>query len=137
MKNQIKKAVLFGLVAAGLVALPAASRAGENSKTNALEQTTPGPKPTGSRRPFHGTIATVDSAAMTLTVASLTLNVTSETKITKGGKPATLSEIAAGDTVSGSYRKDDAGKLNAAIIRAMEKAPKPEKKLKPEPAIVK
>jgi len=128
MKNQIAKIALFGLVAAALVAVPTAGRAGDSTNTPA--QTVP----KKHSQPFHGKVAAVDTAAMTVSVASLTINVTSETKITKDGKPATLSDIAVGDTVGGSFRKDDTGKLNASIIRANDKAPTGEKKKKAGPA---
>ena len=136
MKNQITKVALFGLVTAALVVVPIAGRADENNKPAAPEQATPGPKKT--RTSFHGKVIAVDTAAMTLSVESLAVNITSETRITKDGKPAMLSEIAVGDTVGGSYKMDDAGKTNAVAIRAGEKTPKSEKKKKadatPEPA---
>lgn len=111
MKKQIAKITLFGLVAAALVAVPAASRAEDS--TNA-----PAAAPANKHgTPFHGKVTDVDTNAMTLTVKSLTINITSETKITKDNKPATLSDIAVGDTVRGAYKTDDAGKLNATVIR--------------------
>ena len=58
-----------------------------------------------------------DLDAMTVTVGTMVINVTSETKISKDGKPATLENIKVGDVVSGSYKKDDQGKLNASMIR--------------------
>jgi hypothetical protein len=65
---------------------------------------------------------------MTVTVGQSTINVTSDTKITKDGKAATFSDITVGENVAGSYKKDDAGKLNATMIRIGEKAPKGDKK---------
>lgn len=125
MKNKFSKITLFTLVAAALVVAPAAGRAEDK----------PAAKPEApvvieKRTPFHGQAAAVDTAAMTLTVGALTLNVTSETMITKGGKPATLADITVGDTVGGSYKKDDAGKLSAATLRVGVKAQNLEKKKK-------
>jgi hypothetical protein len=75
----------------------------------------------------------VDTAASTVTVGKLTINVTSETKITKDSHPATLSEIVVGGNVSGYYKKDDAGKLNATHINiGKTESKKPKKADKPE-----
>jgi hypothetical protein len=120
---------LFSIVAAALVALPSVSRA--EASTNTPPATAPAKK---HGAPFHGKVAAVDTAAATVTVGTLTINITSETKITKDGKPATLSDIVVGETVGGSYKKDDAGKLNAATLRVGEKAPKADKKKKDAPA---
>ena len=134
MKKQAIKIALFSLVAAALVTVPFTSRAEDKPKTNAApEHAAPAAKK-NARLPFHGNVAAVDTAAMTLTVGTLVLNVTSETKISKEGKPATLSELTVGESVGGSYKKDEAGKLTAAIIHTTEKAPKKEKPTKPEPA---
>ena len=112
MKKLIIKTTLFSLFAAALLALPSVSRA-QDQNTNA-----PAPAMTPAKKlPFHGKAAAVDTAAMTVTVGTLVINITSETKISKDGKPATLEDIKVGDTVSGSYKKDDAGKLNASTIR--------------------
>src|ERR1700756_312715 len=40
--------------------------------------------------PFHGKLVAVDKVAKTITVGKRTFLITSETKIKKGGKPATL-----------------------------------------------
>jgi hypothetical protein len=114
MKRMIVKTALFSLLTAALIALPSVSRAqDQTASTNAPAATaTPAKK-----LPFHGKAAAVDTAAMTLTVGTLVINVTSETKITKNGKPATLDDIKVDDVVSGSYKKDDDGKLNASMIR--------------------
>ena len=127
----------LSLVAAALLAPTSNAHAQEKPKAEAPSQAAP-TTPKNSRLPFHGNVAAVDSAAMTLTVGTLILNVTSETTISKAGKPATLAEITVGDKVGGSYKKDAAGKLNAVIIRASDKTPKPEKnKKKAEPAAAK
>jgi len=118
MKKQILKTLLFSLVAMALVATPAVSRA--QGDTNA-------PAPASKKLPFHGKAAAVDTAAMTLSVGTMVINVTSETKISKDGKPAILSDIKEGDMVSGSYTKGDDGKLNASMIRDGLKAKKKKK----------
>ncbi len=135
MKIQITKLALFSLVAATLMGIPAAVRAEDKPKIEAPAK--PAAPPKIARQPFHGSVAAVDTAAMTLTVGTMVINVTSDTKITKGSKPMTLSEITVGETVGGSAKKGDAGKLNATVIRVSEtiKTPKqPKKADRPEAA---
>ncbi|MGH7988934.1 MAG: hypothetical protein ACREDS_01890, partial [Limisphaerales bacterium] len=62
------------------------------------------------------TVSALDANAMTLTVGKLTVQVTSETKITKDGKPATLADGAVGEPIGGYYKKDADGKLHATTI---------------------
>lgn len=115
MKNisKITKVACFAFIAAALIATPAISRAEDS--TNAPAAQTPAPKKHGL--PFHGKVATVDANAMNFTVGTMTIEVSSATKIMKDGKPATFSDITVGEMVSGSYKKDDAGKLNASLVR--------------------
>jgi hypothetical protein len=113
MKNKLAKVTCLAIVAASLVAWPAISRAEDS--TNAPAAQTPAPKKHGL--PFHGKVASVDPAAMTFTVGSTTVAITSTTKITKNGEPAVFADITAGEVVSGSYKKDADGKLNATTVR--------------------
>jgi hypothetical protein len=70
-----------------------------------------------------GKVSSMDTNAMTLTIGKRTFDITSETRISKGGKPAILSDIAVDDKVGVAYKK--AGdKLNAVTIKD---ATKPEK----------
>ncbi len=119
MKKYIKS-ILFSLVAAALVAVPSMSQA-QDSSTNA---------PAAAKKiSFHGKAAAVDAAAMTVTVGTNVIHITSETKIAKEGKPAMLSEIKEGDTVSGSYQKEENGKDDAVKLNdGMTKSPKKKKK---------
>jgi hypothetical protein len=129
MKNQIAKLTL-SLFATAIIAAPMLSRA-QNNSTNppaAPAQTEPAKPKKHESPPFHGTVSAVDTKAMTLTVAKRTFEVTSDTKITKDGKPAVLSDIAVGDKVDGAYKKADNGKLAATTINVGKKTgdePKP------------
>ena len=120
MKKYIAKITLFSLVAAALVALPAVSRA--EDATNNAAATAPAKKNGGT--PFHGKVASVDATAMTFTVGTMTIAATSKTKITKDGQPATFTDITTGENVSGSYKKDAAGKLTATSVKIGEKKKK-------------
>lgn len=109
MKNQITKIALLGLVAAALVTTPSVTFAQDSTNAPAMA-----PKKHGGG--IHGKVSAVDAAAMTITVGETTITVTSATKISKDAKPATLSDIAVGDTVICSGKKDDSGKFNATKI---------------------
>ena len=115
-KNTAKIAVL-SLLAVALVAMPAVSRA-EGSSTNApasSDQTPAKPKK-HEGLVFRGTVSAIDAKAMTLTVETRTFAVTSDTKIIKDGKSATLADGVVGEQVSGAYKKTDDGKLNATSV---------------------
>jgi hypothetical protein len=88
-------------------------------------------------RPVAGKVAVIDSAMKILTLSGekkQVLQVTSETKITKGGKPAMFSDIVVGEVIGGSVVEED-GKLKLKSLRI---GPKPEsdkaKKTKKKPA---
>src|ERR1035437_2049849 len=55
-------------------------------------------KRTGGR--VHGNLAAIDKVAMTITVGKHTYQITSDTKISKAGKPATLEDGVQGEYVS-------------------------------------
>ena len=73
--------------------------------------------------PFRGKLASVDKSAKTITVGERTFQITSETRIMKAGKPATLDDAVAGEEVGGQYKKAEDGKLVAGMVRF---GPKPE-----------
>jgi hypothetical protein len=108
----------FILLAAALVAslaLGATSvRADDMASTNSMTTTSTKKM---MKTPYKGTITAVDAAGMKVTLkgakGDMTLLVNSATKF-KGGKA--LSDFAVGDTVTGSYMKDDAGTMTACSI---------------------
>jgi hypothetical protein len=126
MKNQIAKITLFGLVAAALALTPTFSFA--QDATNAPAAQPPAPKK-HKFTPFHGKVDAVDASAQTLTVGTLTITITSKTKIsnTATGEPAVLSDITAGEFVSGAYKKAKDGTLEASTIHIGKKAHKTSK----------
>ena len=116
MTKNISKITVLSLFAAALVAMPALSRA-EGTSTNAPASSDQTPaKPKHGNLPFHGNLSAVDTKAMTLTVDTLTLQVTSDTLITRDGKSATLADGVVGELVSGAYKKTNDGKLNATSL---------------------
>ena len=126
MTKNISKITVLSLFAATLVAMPALSRA-EGTSTNAPASSDQTPaKPKHGNLPFHGNLSAVDTKAMTLTVGTLTLQVTSDTMITRDGKLATLADGVVGELVSGAYKKTNDGKLNATSVHFGAKAEKKE-----------
>jgi Cu/Ag efflux protein CusF len=113
-----KHIALYAIVAAALMAAPAIISA----QTNSAATTATAPAKKKKNQTASGKVTAVDTNAMTLAAKDLTFNITSTTKILKDEKPATLAEIKVGDKVKITYKKDDAGKLNAATIHDSEKA---------------
>jgi hypothetical protein len=64
------------------------------------------PKKTRPAPAVTGKVLDVDTNEMTLTVGKHKFELTSETRIYKGGKPAILSDIAVDDKVGVTYKKD-------------------------------
>lgn len=75
-------------------------------------------KPANRAIPFRGTLAAKTDAS--ITVGTRTFEITSETKIMKDGKPATLADGEVGKPVAGSYQEAD-GKLVAKSVRFGQK----------------
>ena len=92
-----------------VVAAPAAEMPDTNAPVPAK------PKKPRTSLVASGKVLNVDTNAMTLTVGKRTFEITSETRISKGGKPAILSDIAVDDKVGIAYKKAD-GKLDAVTI---------------------
>jgi hypothetical protein len=75
--------------------------------------------------PFHGKLAAVDQVAKTITVGKSTYLITSDTKIKKAGKPATLADGVVGEEVGGYVKPNEQGKMVATTLNF---GPKPEGK---------
>ena len=116
MTKNISKITVLSLFAAALVAMPALSRAEGTNAPAASDQTAPAKPKKHDIQPFRGKLSAVDTNAKTLTVGTLTLQITSDTKITKDGQPATLSDGVVGEPVGGVYKKTPDGKLNALSV---------------------
>jgi hypothetical protein len=72
--------------------------------------------------PFRGKLVAVDRQAKTIKVGERTFQITSESKLSKAGKPATLDDAVVGDEVGGSYQKNADGTLSAKLVRFGSKA---------------
>lgn len=82
--------------------------------------------------PFRGTVSAVDTAASTFTVTgkkgSRVFKVTDKTNVMKDGAAATMADIAADESVTGSFWKKDGGTLEAKKIKIGGKNSKPSRK---------
>ena len=112
----------LSLFAAAIVAMPVSAQAQDATSTNA--PAAPVKHKKHDHSVFNGKLSAIDTNAMTLTVGERTFEITSETKITKDGKPATLADGVVDETVGGAYKKDAEGKLTATSIHFGEKAHK-------------
>lgn len=122
--KSILKIALFTLLTVGLAGLPLHAQAQSTNKP-AAKKSGAEVKEGKKAHPFHGKLAAVDKMAKTITVGKSTYQITSETKIMKAGKPATLSDGVVGEEVSGYVKPDDAGKLAASSLTF---GPKPDAK---------
>jgi hypothetical protein len=130
MKMHITKISVLTLCAAAVLAVPALTRA-QDTTTNAPaaapaatpvappaapgQTTQPKLKKLGTL-PFHGDLVSVDTNAMTFVVGKRTFEITSGTRITKDDKPAVLEDGVVGQPVSGSYKKNADGGLDAVTV---------------------
>jgi hypothetical protein len=113
MKRTILKLTIGTLFVAVFIVAPATEMPTTNSAGKVKKQ----------RTSFvaSGKVSNVDTNAMTLTIGKHTFDITSETKITKNGQPAVLSDIATDDKVGVSYKKSE-GNLNAITINDGKKS---------------
>jgi hypothetical protein len=120
MKKHIAKLSMLTLCAAAILAVPALSRAQDTTNAPVAAAQTPPVKKhsatASSTLPFHGTLTAVDTNTMTLTVEKRTFDMTSDTTITKDGKPAVLADGVVGEPVRGAYKKNAEGKLDAVTV---------------------
>ena len=138
MTNSIARLTLLAFTSALLAGAPLPLRA-QNTKapadkpagTPAADATKP-EKP-GKGGPFHGKLAALDKVAKTITVGKRTFQITSETRIKKAGKPATLDDGVVGETVSGYQKPAADGKLMATTVNFGPK-PAPQESEKPKAA---
>jgi len=97
----------------------AASPAASPMEKSTAEKSTAGRKPRAI--PFHGKIASVDASAKTFSIAgkekTRVIKITDETKITKQGAAATMTDLAADEEVRGSYWKKEDGSLEARTVK--------------------
>ena len=129
-----KHITILSLIAAAVIAVPALSCAADVSanSSGSSSQTVTSKSKVRNIVLSHGKVAAVDTNAMTLTVGNLVLPVTSDTKISRDGKPAKLSDGVVGERVKIAYKKSENGRLTANTILFGAKG-----EIKPKKAIAK
>jgi len=132
MTKSTLKLILLALLAVAVASLPMNARATDTNAPTAEKKVAKTKK--ASTLPIHGKLKAVDLSAKTVSIGEQTLQITSETKISKGDKPATLEEGVVGTEVSGAYKKGADGKLTATKLRFDAKPQKPAKAAKKETA---
>jgi hypothetical protein len=123
MKKPMLHAVCIALLAAAVAGTSApllAQTKDKPAKTAPEKKDGAEKKPTAG--PFHGKLAAVDKSAKTITVGKRTFQITSETKMFKAGKPATLDEGIIGEEASGYVKPTEDGKLVATKVNFGPKA---------------
>lgn len=128
MKKNILHIVVLGLVAAAIALGPTTGFAQEKKKDAAAVEKKEGKKGKSGGLPARGKLTAVDKAAKTVKVGERTFQVTTETRIRKAGKTATLEDAVVGEEV-GVFYKEEAGKLMALSLRF---GPQPEGEAKGE-----
>jgi hypothetical protein len=127
MLKSILRISAAGLLAAVIAGLPLQVLAQSTNKPATTKKTTKEQKDSTAKKkgahPFHGKLAAVDKAAKTIKVGESTYQITSETKINKAGKPATLDDGVVGEEVAGYVKPTADGKMAATSVRF---GPKPE-----------
>lgn len=129
MKNLIQQFVITLAFALALTAaqaqgdLPAAGAetpvsSGKDTKATAR-------KPAGV--PFSGKLGSVNPTDMTLTIAgkekSRVIHLTAETRFSKAGQPASITDGVVGEPVGGYAKKTDDGRYVAVSVRYGAKVP--------------
>ena len=122
MKISLVQFSLQTIACAALACLPLAVQAQNTNKPAADKQSvsksgdTTKTDKAAKGGPFHGNLLAVDKVAKTISVGKRIFQVTSETRIKKAGKPATLDDGVVGEPVSGYIRQSSDGKLVATSI---------------------
>jgi hypothetical protein len=116
----------LGLLAAALAGSPAQLLAQTTNNPTATKKDAVAKKDAATKskaaHPFHGKLAAVDKIAKTIKVGESVYQITSATKITKDGKPATLEDGVVGEPVSGYVKPAEDGKMPATTVRFGAKA---------------
>jgi hypothetical protein len=128
MKTNMLRIITLSLLAAAIAVAPSKAQGQETEKGKpAVEKKEP---PKGEKKkgvpPLVGKLAAVDKTAKTITIGQSTVQITSETKIEKAGKPATLDDAVVGEEAMVRYKKTEDGKMEAIVVRLGPKPAKPE-----------
>ena len=121
MMKSVLRIGALGLLAAAIAGTPAQLLAQSTNNPTAAKKTSAAKKETATKtkaaHPFRGKLAAVDKIAKTIKVGESVYQITSETKISKDGKPATLEDGVVGEPVTGYVKPAEGGKMAATTVR--------------------
>src|SRR5438874_12589595 len=100
IRYSILKFGLMTLMATAVPVLPAQSQT-TNHPASTKKATAEKADTAKKGHPFHGKLAAVDKVAKTISIGKSTYYITSDTKIKKADKPATLEDGVVGEDVGG------------------------------------
>src|SRR5258708_18240969 len=126
MKHSIVRIGLASLISLAVVNAPQQLVAHSTNKISAEKKTssqTADDQKAPKAGPFHGKLVAIDRVGKTITVGKRTFQITSDTKLKKGGKPATLEAGVVGEMVSGYVKPSADGKLVASTVNFGPKTP--------------
>ncbi len=131
MKNILKLGALVA-IAASMAAIPFVTSAqSTNAPTTEKHSKS---KKAAQGHPFHGNLSAVDKTEKTITVGKSVYQVTSETKISKDGKPAALEDGVIGEECGGYAKTNSVGKVVATTLRFGAKPASEKKSSKSDPS---
>src|ERR1017187_8769913 len=126
MMKSVLRIGALGLLAAAIAGTPAQLLAQSTNNPTAAKKTSAAKKEAATKtkgaHPFRGKLAAMDKIAKTIKVGESVYQITSETKITKDGKPATLEDGVVGEPVTGYVKPAERGKMAATTVRFGAKA---------------
>ena len=109
------------LLAAAIAGLPVQLLAQSTNNPTPAKKSVAGKKESAAKtkaaHAFRGKLAAVDKTAKTIKMGESVYQITSETKITKAGKPATLEDGVVGEPVTGYAKPTENGKMIATTVR--------------------
>ncbi len=117
--------VAISLLAAAILKTPVSLMGAEKEKAGAADAAAKADpaaiEKKQTRFPFRGKLAAVDKKEMTISIEGKEkkriVHITSQTRISKEGKPATLDEAAVGEDVAGLVSRTADGKEEAISLR--------------------
>jgi hypothetical protein len=117
MIKSVLRLGVVGLLAGAIAVLPAQLLAQSTNKVSAEKKAAPQKKDAvpGKQNylPYKGDLTAIDKTAKTITVGKRVIEISSETKFFKGGKPAVLGDGTVGEYLTLSYWKSEEGKFIA------------------------
>ena len=113
MRNLTK--LFLASIVAGALTLAVAGSAQSTNKAAAERKASTAEKKPGAH-PFHGKLTSIDKSAKTITVGKTNYHVSSETKMKKDGKPATLEDGVIDEGVTGYVKPNEEGKMVASSV---------------------